>query len=582
MVAEEVKLLEDLNNMWIGSYKIRAFLPRYGRKSPEIKSFEAHRNVRVPTISYAEVTAVTLKTNGETTVSIPRAETEDKAWLKECITGTLKKNFSWEEYQDEIQTKGGGSLLLRSLGEDVFLIQNLTGKPYEILMKEWDDWFLHWFEWHRPWRPTDVSKKRLVWTRWYGVPSHAWNSKFFETVCVSLGPLVKIDENTLSRKRLDVARIMLSVSYLKEINQVFKLNIDGTKFSIRVMEEFDWPLDESSDDLEDDSEEGDNSQWSEDEKELRSLRPAAATQNDRTDRADDDLSDSDSVGQCTRSHIVSRKKVGGVGSTGKSQGTDINVNSTPKENNHEYGKTNMETRIVDPSEEMEQLIPEKVDLIRGISSEAPMLEKSDRLDTPTLNGPSISGPKDTHTSNGPILSGPMLRNETTGPMHTENSQISQTQSQHLMPRKETSTKIMILSKKSSNPSTFLSTSSVGRCPPLLPKPQGQSKKQKSNRGLDKMQVTAAWQSFVKNIESEEEREAEARDLRIKNRKELLNSKHSVNGAFEEARKTWQLGKELGLTTKQSDSEIIEVIMSLDNQKQDVASKDKEMAENDSK
>ncbi|KAL8521976.1 hypothetical protein ACS0TY_012213 [Phlomoides rotata] len=170
MVADEVKLLEDLNNIWIGSYKIRASFPRYGRKSSEVslgkkpeesKSFEAHRNAKVPAISYAVATVATHKTNGETIVSIPRAEMisipraetviqfksseEEKAWLKECITGSLKKNFSWEDYQDEIQTEGGKSLLLRSLGDDVVLIQNLTGKPYEILMKEWDDWFSHWF-----------------------------------------------------------------------------------------------------------------------------------------------------------------------------------------------------------------------------------------------------------------------------------------------------------------------------------------------------------------------------------------------------------------------------------------------------
>ncbi|KAL8533560.1 hypothetical protein ACS0TY_009819 [Phlomoides rotata] len=260
-----------------------------------------------------------------------KSSEEEKAWLKECITGSLKKNFSWEDYQDEIQTEGGGSLLLRSLGDDVVLIQNLTGKPYEILMKEWDDWFSHWFEWHRPWRPTDVSHKRLVWTRWYGVPSHAWNSKFFETVCVSLGPLVNIDEFTMSRKRLDVARIMLSVPYLKEINQVFLLNIDGIKFSIRVVEEFDWPWEERSDDLEDVYEEGDFSQWSEEEKKLRSLGPAVATQNDQTDDDADEFSDSESVGHGTRRQFVSCEKQRGVEFSINAQHNDTSVDANPKE-----------------------------------------------------------------------------------------------------------------------------------------------------------------------------------------------------------------------------------------------------------
>ncbi|KAL8508279.1 hypothetical protein ACS0TY_018752 [Phlomoides rotata] len=59
--GDEEKLLEDLNNVWIGSYKIRAFFPRYGRKSPEVNTakqpetrpFEANRNARKPSTSYA-------------------------------------------------------------------------------------------------------------------------------------------------------------------------------------------------------------------------------------------------------------------------------------------------------------------------------------------------------------------------------------------------------------------------------------------------------------------------------------------------------------------------------------------------
>lgn len=91
-------------------------------------------------------------------------------------------------------------------------------------------------------------------------------------------------------------------------------------------------------------------------------------------------------------------------------------------------------------------------------------------------------------------------------------------------------------------------------PPLPPKPR-----QTNKRYARKMVEKENWPSFVKDIESEEDRAAEARDLRNKQIKEKCNSSKSPSSpsiSSLEAKKTWALGKELGLEAKESD-EVIE-------------------------
>ncbi|KAL8501992.1 hypothetical protein ACS0TY_021214 [Phlomoides rotata] len=218
------RLLEDLNNIWIGSYKLQVFIPKYDRKSQEKKGnhpppsshhIEVNRGPRIPSLSYVQ--AVTSTERNIPVTPIPKvdniiknkASDEDSKWLLDCLTGLLRNSFPWEDYHEEMQAECGEMLKLKTLGDDVVLIHNIYGKPFTEITKEMDDWFTHWFEWCRPWRPTDVSHKR------------------------------NIDDDTSQRTRLDRARVQISVSYLKDINQILRLKIDDSEFSIKIVEELD-------------------------------------------------------------------------------------------------------------------------------------------------------------------------------------------------------------------------------------------------------------------------------------------------------------------------------------------------------
>ncbi|KAL8523174.1 hypothetical protein ACS0TY_013225 [Phlomoides rotata] len=121
---EKEKLMADLNNLWIGSYKIRVSTPRFKREQArkatvQHNAFEVNKNLRNPEVSYRDVIAkksyegpirdMHVKKGGE---DYPReltvkkkveevktkafkfeATKEEKQWLEGCFIGLIKEDF---------------------------------------------------------------------------------------------------------------------------------------------------------------------------------------------------------------------------------------------------------------------------------------------------------------------------------------------------------------------------------------------------------------------------------------------------------------------------------------------------------
>lgn len=148
---------------------------------------------------------------------------------------------------------------------------------------------------------------RQVWTNWYGVPAHAWSISFFAYMGAQIGRFLCFDENTNLKKSMEVARVRVSTSSLKAIDKLFKVNIDGTEFTIRVSEELicSCQANEESEDDEDQSDVEGERQWDPDMDD--SVDPATATMKDGTgDKSSRGgaLVDSETVGvSASRGHV---------------------------------------------------------------------------------------------------------------------------------------------------------------------------------------------------------------------------------------------------------------------------------------
>lgn len=162
-------LLEEIfNKVWIGTYKIRAYYPRFDRGDIIVREAEKTREkdqaananlIRIDKSSrrndgtlYSE--AVTgIKKGGEENDRVGRAIAEkndmeyqsspaERTWLEKCYTGHLKSDFSWSEHGEEIQSECGNRLKLRFMWNNLVLIQGAEDEAVNVII---DEWLKFWF-----------------------------------------------------------------------------------------------------------------------------------------------------------------------------------------------------------------------------------------------------------------------------------------------------------------------------------------------------------------------------------------------------------------------------------------------------
>ncbi|KAL8466932.1 hypothetical protein ACS0TY_035855 [Phlomoides rotata] len=106
-----------------------------------------------------------------------------------------------------------------------------------------------WFDSIKQWSEDVIDNNRIIWTNWFGVPMHAWNPNFFNLVSCQFGKLIRIDEDTLQRRRLQMARILIRTPYHELPRTLIAVAIDGKIFHLRVREEAEDLEEDREDDL---------------------------------------------------------------------------------------------------------------------------------------------------------------------------------------------------------------------------------------------------------------------------------------------------------------------------------------------
>ncbi|KAL8528688.1 hypothetical protein ACS0TY_006222 [Phlomoides rotata] len=252
----------ELNNIWFGSYKLRANLSKFARKEPKIGREVNGSHAKGPygignlgaarTESKSYLQAMCSKDVRITNKVFPKEQKgefegisynsseEDRELLSRCFSGQLKMDFNWPDVQGDIQVASEGRFIVKYRGGDMVLIF-----PHEDREINSDDLgvLIKWFEFLEPWSEKDIHNIRLVWSLWYGIPMHAWNKKFFRLVSLKFGKMIKVDESTTNKSNVHRARILIRTSRPEIPRGSIPVWVDGRKFILRIREEGDWDED---------------------------------------------------------------------------------------------------------------------------------------------------------------------------------------------------------------------------------------------------------------------------------------------------------------------------------------------------
>jgi hypothetical protein len=99
-----------------------------------------------------------------------------------------------------------------------------------------------WFKEIRPWSPKEIDRDRNVWLRIHGIPAHAWNDLFFSQISKLWGFFVNVDDATMEKLSMDVARIMIRTSCQQVIDEFIDVKVNDDFYHLRVLEDSYGPM----------------------------------------------------------------------------------------------------------------------------------------------------------------------------------------------------------------------------------------------------------------------------------------------------------------------------------------------------
>jgi hypothetical protein len=267
-VKDRQLLLKKIEDTWIGTYKIRANLPKFSRGEGDVKTNSRRPEFAGPRGEQRQGTGKSFKevvlggnksnpnnqkgwvvknndkgkkklTEAELKAGIMAIDAEPQILkkLEGSYVGTLQQIADVDCIQTTLWMEGFQHITATHMGMNLILLNSSVEgeiqRAYEANKPWWERWFLS----VTPWRPYIRPRGRRIWVRLFGVPLHIWSWEGFKKIIWRYGTLLNLDPETLDHSRFDVARAQITVNYWEMVDETIEVKVDEEVFIIRMIEE---------------------------------------------------------------------------------------------------------------------------------------------------------------------------------------------------------------------------------------------------------------------------------------------------------------------------------------------------------
>jgi hypothetical protein len=155
--------------------------------------------------------------------------------LEKCFMAVLASHREVRQIQNCLVMEGVKGVKVTTMGDNLVMLRPEEHSSFVLSEVEQHLWWILLFKEVVKWTPNLVAKKRRVWLKCYGIPAHVWEEGCFKRLGNCFGEFVDFDEETITMRRLDVARILVSTSRLEWINDSLLLVVMGESFKVQVV-----------------------------------------------------------------------------------------------------------------------------------------------------------------------------------------------------------------------------------------------------------------------------------------------------------------------------------------------------------
>jgi len=168
---------------------------------------------------------------------------EDVTWTSKGLTTSIRNGVGVPMLQQSFLDGGFENFKIILMGGDKMFVYLIGDVDVISAFIEAIDFFNSFLDNCRPWsRDYVVLYERGAWLRCYHIPIHAWNSVFFTDLSSFFGRLLKIDDQTLNKNKMDYARLLIFTSIVKELNSFENICIADRIYPIRLIEDLEFGL----------------------------------------------------------------------------------------------------------------------------------------------------------------------------------------------------------------------------------------------------------------------------------------------------------------------------------------------------
>ncbi|MCH80387.1 endonuclease/exonuclease/phosphatase family protein [Trifolium medium] len=261
----EVKNVEELGRnleeVWLGSFKLRVNLSRFAKGSSKDhpksaiikqnrgglevvvqpgKSFKSALAENRPESSLKETSreyeVASGRKGGMEVGLVVEPEVQFLHILQQSFVGRLVNGGEIKTLQLNLCMEGHRDVKVAALGGGSVIIFGDTGIELQQVLSN-DSWWKGVLADIVPWSPNRIPNRRDIWVNIYGVPLQCWGEMVFRMVTEGCGEYQFMDEDTSNKLRLDVARVKLSCPILGTIDVVVPVVVEGVSSVVRVIEE---------------------------------------------------------------------------------------------------------------------------------------------------------------------------------------------------------------------------------------------------------------------------------------------------------------------------------------------------------
>jgi len=163
---------------------------------------------------------------------------EDCNWVRAGMVATSVSGDSTLAIQQRVEDAGFSSIVVTPMGSDcVFLDYTCNDDIWQVFNSAIDFFSMLFANVHK-WTSKDDCYERGAWIRVYGTSAHAWNEAFFKIGVSGCGRFLRADVCTVDKARLDYASVLVLTPCLEVVNMCPDIYIDGSKYSLRLVEEW--------------------------------------------------------------------------------------------------------------------------------------------------------------------------------------------------------------------------------------------------------------------------------------------------------------------------------------------------------